>query len=96
VGGDGKITVWRREERRQETLVSSEGVPASSVYLRITVKGGETFRFYWSANGRDWQELGRPVGAGYIEGARVALTCGGSAGASARFDWLKITSNLHE
>ncbi|HEY0547348.1 MAG TPA: family 43 glycosylhydrolase [Pyrinomonadaceae bacterium] len=94
VGGDGKVYVWRREEKQQETLGASEASLAPTIFLRITVTGGETFRFFQSDNGRDWKELGEPVSASYIEGARVALTCGGTAGATARFDWLKITSTF--
>jgi beta-xylosidase len=94
VSGDGKISVWRREEKREETLVSNEARLEPNVFLRITVTGGETFRFFHSDNGRDWKELGKPVSASYIEGARVALTCGGTAGATARFDWLKITNTF--
>ena len=70
-------------------MVASADAPRSeAVYLRLTAEGGERYRFAFSANGRDWTELGGAVEGGYVEGARVALTAGGGP---ARFDWVKIT-----
>jgi hypothetical protein len=53
----------------------------------MTAEGGERYRFAFSANGRDWTDVGGSVDAGYIEGARVALTASGGV---ARFDWIKV------
>jgi beta-xylosidase len=88
--GEGRVFVWRRDGKDQQTPATVAAPNTPSVYLRMTVTDGEQFRFAFSANGRDWKELGAAIQAGNVEGAHVALTAGG-AGAGARFDWLKIT-----
>jgi xylan 1,4-beta-xylosidase len=85
----GRISVWRRDGRDQQTHATARAPSAPSIYLRMTVTEGEQFRFAYSANGRDWNELGGAVQAGNVEGAHVALTASGPGGA--RFDWIKIT-----
>jgi hypothetical protein len=85
--GGGRVFVWRREGR-EETRVAAADAPASdALYLRMTAEGGGRYRFAFSANGRDWTEVGGTVDGAFIEGARVALT---AAGGAARFDWVKI------
>ncbi|PYS81364.1 MAG: xylosidase [Acidobacteria bacterium] len=86
--GGGKVSVWRREGKDERVVASADAPRSEAVYLRMTAEGGERYRFAFSANGRDWKELGGAVEGGYIEGARVALTAGGGP---ARFDWVKIT-----
>jgi xylan 1,4-beta-xylosidase len=87
--GEGRLFVWQRDGKQSKTPATTPQPQAASVYLRMTVSDGELFRFAFSTNGRDWQELGEAVKAGNVEGAHVALTAGGSGGA--RFDWVKIT-----
>ena len=89
--GGGKVMLWRREGKNVRTLASIGAPPARALYLRMTAKDGELYRFAYSANGRDWKELGEPVNGSYIEGAHVALTFSGAPGAVARFDWIRIT-----
>lgn len=93
VSGGGKVVVWRRENRDHRTLAMAS-VPASSraVHLRMSAAGGELYRLAVSADGgREWKELGDTAVAGaYVEGARVALTVGGAAGASGSFDSLRV------
>jgi hypothetical protein len=84
------VYVWRREGQTQETLATGNAPNAPALYLRMTVAGGETYRFAASANGRDWTNVGASINANYIEGAHVALTAAGRAGAPARFDWLRV------
>ena len=88
--GGGRIFVWRREGKDQRVPATTTAPNAPSVYLRMTVTGGEQFRFAFSANGRDWKELGGTVQGSHVEGAHIALTAGG-AGTNARFDWVKIS-----
>ncbi|MBA3322679.1 MAG: family 43 glycosylhydrolase [Pyrinomonadaceae bacterium] len=93
--GGNKVLVWRREEQEQRTLATAEAPPGTStIYLRLTATGGELYRFAVSTNGRDWKELGEPVAGSFVEGARVALTAGGKPGASARFDWVRVTPSV--
>jgi beta-xylosidase len=90
--GGGRVTVWRREGdnmKRDLRVVAVTDAPNSdALYLRMSAEGGERYRFAFSTNGREWTDVGGPVDAGYIEGARVALTASGGA---ARFDWIKVT-----
>jgi hypothetical protein len=88
--GGGKVTVWRRDGRELKTVASADAPAASPVRLRMTAAGGETYRFAFSADGRVWRDVGGDVNGSHVEGARVALTVGGPAGASARFDWVRI------
>jgi len=86
--GGGRVFVWKRDGR-DEVMPATVAAPNSpSIYLRMTVTLGEQFRFAFSVNGREWQQLGEAVNATNVEGAHVALTAGGG---EARFDWLKIT-----
>ncbi|MFN2595865.1 MAG: family 43 glycosylhydrolase [Pyrinomonadaceae bacterium] len=92
--GDGKVSVWRREGKSQETLASAATPRAPLVFLRMTAERGETYRFEFSANGRDWQPLGGNVNGSYIEGAHVALTVAGPPGSAARFDWIRTAPRV--
>jgi|GEM_PF-220464 len=89
--GAGKLFVWRRENQTRETLAEAPAPAAATLFLRMTAEGGDTYRFAYSADGREWKELGGAVAGSHIEGARVALTVGGPAGSVASFDWLRIT-----
>ncbi|NJM54058.1 MAG: hypothetical protein HC846_12160 [Blastocatellia bacterium] len=86
-----KVSVFRRENNKQEIAASAD-VSASDIYLQMTAKDGEFYQFAYSLDGKNWINLGKPIAAGYIEGARVALTHSGT-GKSAKFDWLKIVQN---
>jgi xylan 1,4-beta-xylosidase len=88
--GGGRIFVWRREGKDQRTPAETLAPNASSVYLRMIATGGEQFRFAFSANGRDWKELGGTIQGSHVEGAHIALIAGGTS-TGARFDWMKIT-----
>lgn len=86
-----KVSVFRRENNKQEIAASAD-VSSSDIYLQMTAKDGEFYQFAYSLDARNWVNLGKPIAAGYIEGARVALIHSGT-GQSARFDWLKIVQN---
>lgn len=89
--GGGKVMLWRREGKDTETLASLDAPRAGALYLRMTAKDGELYRFAYSADGRDWTELGGAVNASHIEGAHIALTGSGMPNAVAQFDWIRIT-----
>ncbi len=89
--GGGKIVVWRREEKTLTMPFKVDAPQASAIFLRMTARGGERYRFAYSTDGRVWTQLGEPVGGSYIEAVRVALTASGTPGSTARFDWLRIT-----
>ncbi|HKQ54210.1 MAG TPA: hypothetical protein VJT74_17670, partial [Pyrinomonadaceae bacterium] len=88
--GGGRVFAWRREGRELQTRATENAPAANQLYLRMTVKDGEQFRFAYSTDGREWKELGGAINAGDLEGARVALVAGGAT-ATARFDWLRVT-----
>jgi hypothetical protein len=56
----------------------------------MTVKDGSLYRFALSSDGRDWKEIEEDINGSFMEAVRVALTAGGSPGATARFEWLRI------
>ena len=90
--GGGRVTVWRREGKEQKTVASADAPKSEFVQLRMTAEGGESYRFSFSADGREWTQVGADVNGSHVEGSRVALTAGGRApGASAAFDWVQIT-----
>ena len=87
--GLGKISVFRRENGKQEIAASADAAKTENIYLRMTAKGGESYQFAYSLDGNSWTDLGKPIVGSHVEGARVALTHVGKA-REARFDWLKI------
>ncbi len=88
--------LWRRERQNTQTLVSVDAPRTGPLYLRMTAKDGELYRFAYSADGREWTELADAVNGSHIEGAHVALTGSGAPNAVARFDWIRITPTLTE
>ncbi len=90
--GAGKVSVWRRENNKQEIAASADVSNTPHIYLRMTAKGGELYQFAYSLDDKSWTDLGKPVVGSHVEGARVALTHVGKA-REARFDWLKIVQN---
>jgi xylan 1,4-beta-xylosidase len=89
--GGGKVFVWRSEDRKRQTLATADAPAGPILQLRVSAAGGETYRFAYSADGREWKELGGAVAGAHIEGAHVALTVGGPAGARGAFDWIRVT-----
>ena len=90
---DGKIFSWRRENNKEQIVGRTE-LSDSQVYLRMVVKDGEIYNFFYSANGENWMKLGESINAAYVEGARVALIYSGkTASPGAKFDWLKVEQN---
>jgi len=91
--GNGKVTVWRREKGKQQTLATKDALRARYVYLRMTAKGGDHFRFAMSSDGSHWSEVGDQLNGEYLppwdRAVRVALTAGGAA---AVFESFRITS----
>ncbi len=90
--GAGKISAFRRENNKQEIAASADAAKREYIHLRMTAKGGESYQFAYSLDGKSWTDLGKPVVGSHVEGARVALTHAGK-GRGARFDWLKIVQN---
>ena len=92
--GGGKVVFWRREKNKHEVLETKDAPASPLLYLRMTVKNGDSFRFAVSANGQDWTDVGTELEGDYLppwdRAVRVALTAGGAPGASAKFDWLRI------
>lgn len=90
--GGGKVFAWRRENLKQTDSAGFE-LPknVAAVYLKMTVRGGESFDFAWSADGENYAKIGETINGSYVEGARVALVYNGKTpNAGARFDFLKV------
>ncbi|HKP14096.1 MAG TPA: family 43 glycosylhydrolase [Blastocatellia bacterium] len=94
--GGGRVTVWRREKGTDRTLATKDEPRGTSVYLRMTAKGGDRFRFAVSGDGRSWTEVGEAMNGEYLppwdRAVRVALTVGGATGAAAKFESFRISS----
>lgn len=92
-----KVEVWRRQGNKHETVASVDApaAPGGKLHLRMKVTEGHRYRFAASADGTTWTEVDAELEGDYLppwdRAVRVALTAGGSAGASARFDSLRIT-----
>lgn len=89
--GKEKILVYVRESKKHRIIHTINAPVAPLLYLQMKVTGGSTYRFAYSLNGRDWTDVGGEINGSFLEGVRVALTVGGAQGASARFEWLRIT-----
>lgn len=88
--GDGKIYVWRYEDKARGIIATADAPNSPAVYLRVTVSDARLYRFAFSANGRDWKEVGGTIDGSFVESTNVALTSGGAAGARAKFDWVRV------
>jgi beta-xylosidase len=93
--GDGKVVLWRREKKEHRILATATAPASNRVYLRMTARQGHLYRFAFSADANRWTDVGEEVNGNYLppwdRGVRVALTCGGTGGASARFERVSIT-----
>ncbi|HKP73208.1 MAG TPA: family 43 glycosylhydrolase, partial [Pyrinomonadaceae bacterium] len=87
---DGEnVILWRREKNEQRNVANVAGVVRSPlVYLRMTARGGRTYRFAVSADGNRWRDVGDELDGEYLppwdRGVRVALTAGGVEGATGK------------
>ncbi|HEX8500009.1 MAG TPA: family 43 glycosylhydrolase [Pyrinomonadaceae bacterium] len=85
--GGGKVIVWRREGDETKRVAAADAPAGGLLHLRMKAEGGERYSFSYSADGREWVELGGAVDGAHVEGARVALT---AAGGAARFEWVRV------
>jgi beta-xylosidase len=88
--GDGKIFVYMRERRKHQIINTMAAPQAQLIYLRMTVIAGARYSFAFSVDGREWREMGGAINGSYLEGAHIALTVGGTTGASASFELMQI------
>jgi hypothetical protein len=92
--GGGKVVLWRREKNDHKVVESVDAPTSRLIYIRMTVRDGDTFRFAVSANGTDWKDVGDDLNGKHLppwdRGVRVALTAGGAPTAVGRFEWLRI------
>ena len=88
------LEVWSRQGNTERTLGSAPLPEGKRLYLRMTAREGHLFRFAVGTDGTQWLDVGDEVNGDFLppwdRGVRVALTAGGTAGASARFDSLSI------
>ncbi|MGH9532621.1 MAG: family 43 glycosylhydrolase [Terriglobales bacterium] len=93
--GGGRITVWKRFRKQHVTLESLDFLGTGELRLRMTARNGHRFQFAVSTDGTTWRDVGEELEGDYLppadRGVRVALTCGGAQGASARFRWFWLS-----
>ncbi len=85
---DRRLIVWRRMAGVTRITTSMDAPAATLVFLRMTVLRGRGFRFAFSADGARWTNMDEDMSADsspWNSEAHIALTCGGSAQAAARF-----------
>jgi beta-xylosidase len=93
---DGRnVVLWRRQKNVQQVVSTmADAVKTPLVYLRMTADDARRYRFSVSEDGNRWRNVGGEMDGEYLppwdRGVRVALTTGGAAGASAKFEWLRI------
>ena len=93
---DGRnIILWRREKNEQKMVATiTNAVTSPLVHLRMTASDGRRYRFATSADGNRWRNVGEEMDGEYLppwdRGVRIALTAGGTAGATGKFEWLRI------
>jgi len=94
VGRDGRAVLWRREKNEHRTMATVDAPNTSSIHLRMTARGGHRFQFALSGDGKTWTDVGDELRGEYLppwdRGVRVALTTGGTEGATGRFASLRI------
>jgi hypothetical protein len=91
LAGDGKVVTYAREAKKHQVITSVDAGGSPRLYLRMTVSDGSRYRFAFSRDGREWKEVGGEIQGSYLEGVRIALSAGGTPGAAAKFEWLRIT-----
>lgn len=90
MAGNGQILIYTRERKRHQIIKTVSAPHTTLLYLRMAVTEGSHYRFAFSVDGRDWTELGEEVNGSFLEAVRLSLTVGGSSGATARFEWLRV------
>jgi xylan 1,4-beta-xylosidase len=92
----GGVFIWRKERDKPTQTTDATEVAGGGpvVYLRMTVRDGHRYRFAMSGDGRTWKDVGEELEGDYLppwdRGVRVALVAGGSRGAVAWFESLRI------
>lgn len=89
--GGGKIIIYLREAKKNRVVKTLNAPAATLLYLRMTVTNGSHYRFTFSTDGREWTDASEEINGSFLEGVRISLTAGGIKGASARFEWIRIT-----
>lgn len=101
VGAGGRVILYRRERGAHRNVTESilpESITGASnlLYLRMTARGGNLFRFEVSPDGQRWQAVGEELDGSYLppwdRGIRVALT----ASETGRFESLRITPSRRD
>ena len=92
--GDGKVQVWHRVRGQQQIIAERPAPKSDELFLRLTAKGGQHYRFAYSTDGKTWTDIGADASGKHLppwdRAVRVAVTVGGAADAEARFDFLRI------
>ncbi len=93
---DEGLVLWRVEKGKPEQLATAE-LPGGGkkLQLRMKVREGHLFRFSWSADGQQWQDLGeKEIDGAFIppwdRAPRVGLVVAGKAGQFRSFDSVEL------
>jgi len=87
---DRTVSVYKRDDGKDEIISSKNIGKGSQIYLRMTVINGYEFHFAFSEDGQKWTSFSE-ISFCNLGEARIALTVGGERGGAAKFDWLRVT-----
>lgn len=91
---NGRLEDWRRDRGQFQTVASSALPGTGPIHLRVESSDTVLIKLDYSADGKDWTELAKPLNVSSLppwdRGLRVGFTCGDAADATAQFENFKI------
>lgn len=94
-----EIILWKVQDGNEETIAKSEVLDSQLMYLKVEVKNGKEFSFFWSENGETWEGFeGVDSLNGYYlppwdRAVRIGLFHNGEPGTYAVFDFFNLKAN---
>jgi xylan 1,4-beta-xylosidase len=90
---DDRVVVWNRARNQQQTVIENPAPKSRRIHFRLSAVRGRDYQFAYSLDGKKWTELSSASGAHlppWDRAVRVGLTVGGTPGAEAMFDTIRI------
>jgi xylan 1,4-beta-xylosidase len=92
---DEGLVLWKVENGGATKLAMSELPDGGKLQLRMTVRGGQMFRFHWSADGKEWKAVGeQEIDGAFIppwdRAPRAGIVVSGKPGEIGKFDAVEL------
>jgi xylan 1,4-beta-xylosidase len=89
------LVLWKVENGEAMKLATSGLPDGEKLHLRMTVRGGQMFRFHSSADGKEWKAAGeQEIDGAFIppwdRAPRAGLVVSGKAGETGKFDSVEL------